>query len=134
MISTRPSAFSSHTKNCCGPEGKDKRARNSGAKKRQPYTFAFKWSVLRTLDDLKQIKTASKFTVDVSPVTDTANLHNINKSLVSQWEKKRESIITMAKTNRHNRKMKKGSPRYKFADVDAEVVAQFKNSVRRSSE
>ena len=119
-ISTRPSALQNHLERCAGP-ARDKRRGNKGASKRQAHTFAYKWRVLRDLDEMQKLMQQWSHLVKIHPLSDTAESHGLNKSLLSKWNTNRKPIIKAAKANRSKRKTKAGTNRYKFADVDTKV-------------
>ena len=126
-ISTRPTALQNHLA-VCGGAAQPRRKRTQGASKRQPYTYAFKWRVLRTYDELVELKKANGYMIEINPGQETADIFELSPSLVCKWAKAktRAIIIKEAKANRTKRKQRQGSIRYKFGDVDKKVVADFK--------
>lgn len=124
-ISARPSAWRNHTNNCKGPAS-DGRSRNSGTPLRASYTVAFKWKVLRTLEEMQERAKEEQHLLKISPVVDVAEMYGVAHSLVSKWKGRKKEIIEQAKTSRQRRKRRLCGSRYRFADVDAVGMAEFK--------
>jgi len=124
----RPSAWQSHASTCREP----KEDCRKGASRRASHTCAFKCRVLRTLHEMqataKQTTLSFSHRVTINPVSDTADAHGIDKSLVSKWSKpaQRDKIIAAARDRRTAYKTKSSKSRYKFADVDKLVLDELK--------
>jgi len=76
----------------------------------------------------KQTTLSFSHRVTINPVSDTADAHGIDKSLVSKWSKpaQRDKIIAAARDRRTAYKTKSSKSRYKFADVDKLVLDELK--------
>lgn len=124
-MSLRPSAWRAHADACREPKDDGRK----GASSRASYTNAFKWKVLRTLHEMqaiaKQTERSFSHRVTINPVSDTADTHGIDKSLVSKWNRDRDTIIEAARKRCTAHKTKKSTKRYKFADVDKLVLDEL---------
>ena len=74
----------------------------------------------------KQTERSFSHRVTINPVSDTAHTHGIDKSLVSKWNRDRDTIIEAARKRCTAHKTKKSTKRYKFADVDKLVLDELR--------
>jgi len=70
----------------------------------------------------KQTERSFSHRLTINPVSDTADTHGIDKSLVSKWNKQRDAIIEAARKRSTAHKTKKSTKLYKFAITRAQQV------------
>lgn len=138
-VSLFPAAQREHKKVCRIRADRDSQRRAlpriKGSSRRKQYTYAYKKAVLEELFSLEQKRlsliVAGKSPQQLNllgmyPQAIIADLHDVGKSMISKWRRDSAVIFDQCKIARRKRLVKAGTNRYKFANVDAAVMSEFR--------